>query len=382
MQQPKGLYIARIDLDQPHLMGVARKIEAQLAALSGAGLPARLLCLRDGAIELDGEIAIPPGGSGWTRRINHHWRFHKAMERAARDAAFLYIRFQGAPPGFVSALARLKRARPKLPVLLEIPTWPYRDERRGPRAHLLGAFEDSGLGKLLGSVDRIVTFSRSSEIFGIGTLQSDNGVEPAHLPAPASAPPEPPLRLVAVANLGVRHAYDRMIAGLAGYGGLQAQRPVALDIVGTGSSEAELRALVRQNGLEGQVTFCGPLNGADLDARLAQAHIGIASLGMHRINADTSDLKSREYCARGLPFVTGNPDRDFPKEFPFAFHVPPDDSPIDIAALIEWHDGLRAAFRDLPAKMRKYAEENLTWQMKFRCVTEWLSEAVAIGRPH
>ncbi len=368
----KGLYVARLDLGQPHLMGVRRKIDAQIKALAAAGMPASLLCTRDGAIELDGRIMGKPAPGRWDKRFNHHLRFHRAMEQAALDADFAYIRFQGAPPGFVSALARLRRVRPRMPILLELPSWPFATERRGPRMHAVGAYEDLGLRKLRGLVDRIVTFSTAEEILGVETICIDNGVDLEEIAVSTVSADDNPLRFVGVANLSFWHGYDRIIAGLAEYRTPSNAPHLSFEIIGSGAELPRLQAQVARLGVGDLVHFHGSLHGAQLDRLLANCQIAISSIGMHRLDVDTSNIKSREFCARGLPFLIGYPDRDFPDSLPFVFHLPPDDSPADIGAIVEWYRDLRAGHANLAQEMRRYAEAHLTWHSKFRPVIDWL----------
>ena len=364
----RGAYIARLDLDEPHLAGVVRKITAQRAALAVAGLPSTFYAMRSGAIVSDADEMRPAGGGALDRRLAHYLYFHRTVARDLGGAAFLYLRFQGAGPGLLRLLSRFRARNPRAPILMEIPTWPYRGERHGPRQHVLGLLDDLSAPHLHRYVDRIVTFSGEERILGIPTIRTRNGVDLASIPVAPTRRPQPPLRLVAVANLGVRHAYDRMIDGLARYRAAGYTREILFDVIGSGAAGPGLQALAQQRGVADMVHFPGPMNGPALDERMGQAHMGIAALGMHRIKADTSDLKSREYCARGLPFLTSNPDADFPDDCPFVLRASADDSPIDIAAVVAFLDG-----RDHDSRaIRQHAETHLTWHAKMAPVVDWL----------
>lgn len=359
----RGAYIARLDLDQPHHSGVALKMASQCAALKAALGPVDLIALAGNRLSVNGA----PTGPALRRTALRLGGFYRAAAPRLAGADYLYIRYQRASPALLWLLRGFRRAHPGAPVFIEIPTWPYTGEAVGARDKVLGAMDRACRGRLAPHVDRIVTFSRETAILGIPTICTDNGVDPAALPLARPGAVEGPLRLVAVANLGLRHAYDRVIAGLAAYDGA---RDVVFDIIGSGVSEPDLRAAAA--GLEGRVRFLGPKMGADLDAALDGAHLGVAALGMHRIAAATSDIKSREYCARGLPFVTSNADADFPDGSPFALQIPADDSPVDIAALVAFHAALP---EDTPARMRAYAETRLSWRAKLAPVVTALQGA-------
>jgi hypothetical protein len=84
----------------------------------------------------------------------------------------------------------------------------------------------------------------------------------------------------------------------------------------------------------------------------------------------TSELKLREYAARGIPFIHSAFDPDFPDEFPYHLRVSEGDTPIKIDGLIEYalrmHDD-----PSHPKKMRLYAEKNLDWSIKMSKLREF-----------
>lgn len=367
-EMPAGLYIARLDLDAPHLIGVQRKIEAQRAALAAEGLPTQLLYLKNGAVACGNELATASVTGNWRRRTNHYVGFNKAISGCAGRYGFVYMRFQGAPPGFASAMRQLKLVAPDLPVLLEIPTWPYRPERRGLRAHIRGFVSDWDLGTLSEYVDRIVTFSRETEIFGVPTIRIQNGVDVRLMPV-FDPHRNGPIRMVGVANLAFWHGYDRVISGLAIYRDNGGQG-VLLDIVGVGDALQDLQKRAVALGLGPElICFHGPKRGEELDAVLAQSHVGLGSLGVHRISRDTTDLKGREYCARAIPFISASNDPDFPEDFRYVYRVPADESSVDIKAVVDWY---RSMPPNAQSCMRSHAETNLTWSSKLAPVVEWL----------
>ena len=57
-------------------------------------------------------------------------------------------------------------------------------------------------------------------------------------------------------------------------------------------------------------------------------------------------------------------DPDFPSGLPFVHHAPPDEAPLDISVLLEFHAKLLRDDPDFARQMRDYAEEHLTWKTK------------------
>ena len=106
--------------------------------------------------------------------------------------------------------------------------------------------------------------------------------------------------------------------------------------------EDEYKKIVVENGLQSNVFFYGRKTGKELDSIYDRCTLGIEVLGCHKnAVAFSSTLKSREYWAKGLPFIT---ECEFPPEVEeigqYIMKVPYDESPIDIEKVIEFHDNL------------------------------------------
>lgn len=360
----KGAYIVRLDLEEPHLLGVARKIRAQVAALLTTVSEMDLYFLNSGKIMQNDTMLRRYGVGPVWRRVTYYFMFYLFLARQNLAVDFVYIRYQRSSPVFLYMLYRLKSHHPGLVILVELPSFPYHTENTSVRDSVLGFVDRLSRPFLHRYVDRIVTFSRETEIFGIPTIRTDNGVDVENLELSPVPHETQVIRLVGVANLSFWHGYDRIIAGLAEYYASDRKRKVKFDIVGSGGELERLQKDARQAGLSDKVKFLGPKHGSQLDELIGQSHIGVSSIGMHRLDVDTSNLKSREFCARGIPFIIAYEDRDFGKELPFIFHAPANDDPIDIEELLGFYDRIRTTQPDFPRDMRNYAEKQLTWQAK------------------
>ena len=99
--------------------------------------------------------------------------------------------------------------------------------------------------------------------------------------------------------------------------------------------------------------------------------IGINSLGLYRKNLDaTSELKVREYTARGLPFVCSveDPALQYADE-DFWIKVSNDDSIPDMQEIVDFTLKMRAD-KDHPDKMREYARKFMTWEGQYASIFE------------
>jgi hypothetical protein len=181
--------------------------------------------------------------------------------------------------------------------------------------------------------------------------------------------------MIAVGNFAERHGLDRVLLGMARYVNQDAAKRINLHLVGDGPAMPTLTALTSELQIEDCVRFHGLKTGAELDEVFDEADVALDSLSIHRLQLPcSSSLKAREYCARGIPFVLASNDPDFPVGLPFVHRVPSDDSPLDVSALVAFYDRLQQSDRAASESMRRYAEENLTWDSKLEPLVHYLRE--------
>jgi glycosyltransferase involved in cell wall biosynthesis len=375
----RGAYVAKVELDARHLAGVAAKVRAQLGVLRSLPAEVRAIHLVGAGTAVDGALLTTLSGR-WKRRLNRYLAFYRTAATQLGELDFLYLRYQGCSPMLLWFLWRLRRRNREARIIVEVPTYPPQKRALTTRTLVLDATDACTRPFLKRFVDRIVTFSKFEKIFGIQTIRIDNGIDLDAVRLKTSSPPVDGIRLIGVANLSYWHGYDRVIDGIASYLRNGGGRDVVFDVVGEGEELPRLKALASKCGVTANIHFHGPVVGAALDDLMSRANIGISCIGMHRIVSDTSSLKSREYCARGLPFVLGHADRDFGPALPFVFHAPANDAPLDVAALAAWYDGLRADQPDYPAAMRAYAEQRLGWATKMQPVLDYLDQTTGAAR--
>ena len=136
--------------------------------------------------------------------------------------------------------------------------------------------------------------------------------------------------------------------------------------MGDGPIRAGLEQLAEELGIADRVEFAGVHHGASLDSLFERAHVGLGSLALFRKGLSfASSLKSREYVARGLPFVSAGADPDFDPAPDFVFMAPNTDRPLDTQALVQWYAGLRGD-PHLATRLRDYASRHLDFSVKIR----------------
>ena len=169
------------------------------------------------------------------------------------------------------------------------------------------------------------------------------------------------LDLLCVANVSPWHGLDRLIRGLALYDG---NTEVKLHIAGEGSELSHLQKISADLGISERVIFHGYQSGKTLEHLFNICHLAVGTLGIHRKGlTQGSDLKSRQYFARGIPYIIACDDPDIPEDCPYTLRLPPKDDPIQIEMIVEFAKNVY----DDPQhakKMRMFAVEHLDWSVK------------------
>lgn len=297
--------------------------------------------------------------------------FQSVIENiASQGNAIVYLRHAFLSPQVIRFYARLRRLPNVSRVYLEVPTWPY---DREPHSR----FYERALRPLMKYyVDRVVTFGPFDSIFGIPAIQITNGISVQGIPLKTSRKQNSSIKIVVSASLNNWVGLDRLLYGMRRYLDCQSNpQNISVSVVGTGRKFERWRSLTRKLRLEKLVEFKGPLTGKELDSVFESADLALGNLANHRRGLHTNaDLKNREYCARGIPFVISGGDAAFPSSFPFVCRITPDNSQLDIELVVLFIRRIREQHPDFHLQMRKYAETSLDWNVVLRPIVQDMQE--------
>lgn len=220
--------------------------------------------------------------------------------------------------------------------------------------------------------NRVIQYAPDSLYFSFGsrkiTYVTTNGVNVSEVAYRRLIPTfnNKTLVLLGVASVADWHGFDRVITGMAEYlsnPNFRHHNPIFL-IVGDGGALQGLKELAEVLDLRSRVIFCGRIDGSDLDNIFEKAHVCVSSLASHRKGLRShSCLKSRDYTARGFPFIRAGEDRDFECEPFFVLNVDENDDPVDMQRIYSWYEQLDLTV-DKAISIRRYAENKLDFRHK------------------
>lgn len=373
-EKMNGVFIAFENLEK--FSGISKKIISQVQGLEQNGDVITLINIPNDSN--GNKIGFRTNSGNYISRFSKNlydqkisWRcdFTKLIEYILDNKIhFIYIRYiHFANPFFINFLKKLKKEN--IYILLEIPTFPYDLEYKnvGLSTKISLFVEKTSRKKFKQYVNKIVTFSNDNYIFGTPTLQISNGVNTEQVNLKKDKLNSNSIDIIAVGSIAFWHGYDRLIKGLYNYYKENKNHPVVvLNIVGDSDNfeSRKYKSLVSEYGLEKYVKFYGQVFGNDLDLLFDKSNFAVGSLGIHRKGiTNNQTIKNREYCARGIPFIYSEIDKDFEGK-DFILKASADECPIDINIIVDFLQNKTIDSREL----RDYATNNLTWKIQMEKV--------------
>lgn len=269
-------------------------------------------------------------------------------------------------------LTKIKKKNPSIKILMEIPTYPYDKEWTGIKKLPFLLKDKYNRVRLRKCVDRIVTMSDDKKIFGIPTINMMNGIDFSTIHINPKNNTEE-INFISVSSYGDRHGCDRLLIGIGEYLAQGGKRKIHYHIVGPGVPQLYYD-IVKKYHLENNVTFYGSKSGEELDEIYAKSNIGIDVLSLHRVGlCNISTLKSREYGARGLPFVSCSSIDYLPEDYPYFLKVISDEEPIDLERVISFFDTVYSEKSDVTQTIRNYAEKKCDMKYTMQPVIDYLN---------
>lgn len=348
----KILYLTVVDKNNEP--GIYKKVTAQTKALRNLGCKVDITYL-DGEQFKVNDDSLGKEKQSHLIRLKNRFVYPKALCNYLTDPSnhydVVYIRKSFINGSFINALKVIKGRGTK--VVLEVPTYPYRNELNFINK-VLYTWEYCHLGMLKACVDLVTYIGvEDLDVFNIPSIRFYNGIDVSSVKVKQDNIDNKTIRFIAVANLAEWHGYERFFVAMA-----NCSENVEFHIVGEGPALATLKKSAKELGVESSVYFHGNKLGRELDSLFDLCHIGVDSLAMYKANLFvSSSLKTREYAARGIPFILGCEDRDFKENCQFVYNVPNDDSEIDIQDIVKWYN-----YSNFNKSMiRDFAQENLDW---------------------
>jgi len=363
----KILFIAGFRSDILARNGVSKKINLEIKTFQRLGNEVDFLEFVSGRVYLiqngNRVFLSEDSGSFYSVMNRVYLRLHRSL-RTLEIYDLVYVRYEYFGFPMIRFFRAIKRVNKKTKIVGEMPTFAKYPPTSTSLKRKVFFYIKRVFSLLFNeNIDLIATFSNHRKIFNVSTVNIENFVDfdTVKIRSPSE---NDVLDILAVAQLAPQHGYDRLIKGLKIYYELPKAAKVIFHVVGDGSEKKKLEELSFDLGLDEDVKFYGSLGGSDLDRLFDLADIGVGSLASFRRGVQkASDLKIREYAARGLPFIYTAEEPQL-EGFFFAKKIPFDETPVNIKDIVDFHNSLKMTEHYIVEKMRGFAER------EFACETQ------------
>ena len=374
----KGIYVCNEKIDDLY-SGVSKKINMQVTAFRQLGFSMELPNLFDYSKKDRIIRRIPFLKSGFEKNLEKYIK--KNWNEISPD--FIYVRNVINDSSFLKALKKISQNGTL--IIYEFPTFPYDKNSRSIKWKLLILKEFFSRLRLKKYVSKGVNYSEYDKIFGIDCIKISNGIDPdLILPQKPMNKDNKKIVFLGVALLTYWNGYDRLMKAIANYysDGIAEKRKIIFNIVGDGEELSNLKKISSRLGVEKYVKFYGFVSGEALDRIYDQTDIAVGTLASFRKykGHTMSTLKTKEYTAKGIPFIKCDPDVVFDNNYvDFCYNVSPDENLICLEEIIQWYDKLKDSYggnQGLINHIREFAYEKLMWKKQLIPIVDYINNVL------
>lgn len=261
----------------------------------------------------------------------------------------------------------------KMKVIVEAHSYPYYVNKTNFYMKIVYFLDRKYSSNISRFIDLVAAISESVEcIWNCKTIRIENGISLIdNVQRQGYSHCDDSITLMSVANEQSAHGIDRLIRGVKNYYESNNTQKITVWLVGEYLKET--KALVSQLDLDEKILFIGKKFGNDLYRYYSMADIGIGPLAGYRAGIHSGTcLKTKEYFAVGLPFITCASINAEINKFPYIYVVPENDEPIDIEKILKFKESLEN-YEEVAYDMHQYAMKHYMWEKEVEKILECLN---------
>ncbi len=353
---------------------IARKIKNQIKSFQEAGYNIRFVGVENRRNSIENIKWFLPHVYNYTQNE----MVHAFDVIDVNNYGFVYIRMPTASPPLIDMLKRLRSGNSNIKIIMEVPTYPVVGERQGLRK-IVDYYGESTRKKLHLYVDRIVTFSKDDYIWKIPTIKTVNCADLDSISRKKVCNNGDRINVITVSSYDYWHGYDRFLRGMGEYYKNESRKNIIYYyIVGEGVEISKYKKIVKDYHLENYVAFVGERFGDQLNEIYDKCELALDSMGRHRSHIYyNSSLKGKEYCAKGLPIISGvSTELDDKKDYPYYMRVPANNSNINMKDVIDFYSKIYCHEKSkdqIANEIRAFAKANFDFRVGLAPVIDYIN---------
>ena len=217
-------------------------------------------------------------------------------------------------------------------------------------------------------VDLMLTEGVINDFYGIPCIEFGMGVEVDRYKRHSYQGKLNELNLLMVGCDSIYHVTDRIILSLKHYlSNTNRTYNVKLHLVG--DILAKDKKLIRESSLKDNVICYGKQFGKELDDIFDKCNIALGPLAQHRIQKKDTGLKTKEYFARGIPYLYTGEEKKVGNNYPYIFQLDDTEDIVDFKKIFQFYDSIKPNTK-IADDMRSKACEVFSWKSIFKNVVD------------
>lgn len=224
--------------------------------------------------------------------------------------------------------------------------------------------------QLINYIDLMLTEGYIDHYYGIPCIEFGMGVNVENFKPHCYCGDIDALNMIMVGCTSVYHGTDRILASLKDYlDDPSVNSKVYLHLVGDVLKNDKV--YIKVNRLENHVIQYGRQFGTNLEAIYDKCNVALGPLSQHRMQKKDTGLKTKEYFAKGIPYVYSGDEPCIQNGYQYIYEISNDESLINIRDVWNFYNGIRNA--NIVTEMRATAVEIFDWRNQFKKVFNKLS---------
>lgn len=191
----------------------------------------------------------------------------------------------------------------------------------------------------LAYIDCIAAMTDVKIIWNKKTINFENGININGVVPHKRSREKDLIRIIAVSYEWEVHGYDRLLKGLSEY--YSNEQKYRVEVIFVGTLLKSTKKLIKKLNLEEYVMLPGVISGKELDELYNKSDLGMGCMALHRRSkCAVSDLKTKEYIAKGIPYIFAGNQMGQDELFKYSYRFNDDDSPLDINKIVSFYESL------------------------------------------
>ena len=347
-------------------IGITKKIRSEIQAMRRMGMTVTYTAYDgDGVSVFDNQDVVVfhrkfPFSVGFIdRKIRYYWLEKVALDYLKQSEGFDlgYMRI-GAPNGIFFRICDVLKSKGAKLVGESLAYFPGIQYKSLNGKYIIAMYKRHS-ERFSQYFEYFLAEGNLTEIHGVKAYTMNMGVETSIITPHSYEGDTMSLNMISVANENVYHGYDRLIMSLWTYKQKYPGAQVFIHLVGTISEKT--KQLIEKYQLEKSVLLYGKRSGAELDEIYNKCNIGLGPFGQHRVGGkkDTG-LKTKEYFAKGLPYIYSGSEPTVPEDYPYICNFPSDESMVDFECVWKFYESYRND-PQVVQRMRDFAHAHYSW---------------------